>query len=299
MAENTDEENLDTPPDSQPENLPDENTLVPHTETITPNQDTEAMEVHHHAHDPSAPHHKKTWKSYFWEFLMLFLAVFCGYLAESYHTHSVNKDIEKRNMELVVDNLRDDVEKFNSNIRYHEEKVKILDTLISFRNATNADTLNSQSFGFLFSKSIYNPVFTSNTAAIDQMKSSGSLRLVKSKEILESIFQYLSVSNLLSTDRDRLDNSDDLWIENASAFLDLQYLASSRKLTFLNNVTPVAHQNSLAGNQQSIRQFFNRAIVRKSILEVLLLPRMYAQRKNAERLIDLLKREYHIQEDNK
>jgi hypothetical protein len=25
----------------------------------------EDMEVHHHAHDPAAPHHKKNWKSYF------------------------------------------------------------------------------------------------------------------------------------------------------------------------------------------------------------------------------------------
>lgn len=41
------------------------------------------MEVHHHPHDPAAPHHKKNWKSYFWEFLMLFLAVFCGFLAEN------------------------------------------------------------------------------------------------------------------------------------------------------------------------------------------------------------------------
>ena len=299
MAENIDEEHLDTPANIQSESPSDEITLAADVETITPNQDTENMEIHHHAHDPAAPHHKKTWKSYFWEFLMLFLAVFCGYLAESYHTHSVNKDIEKRNMELVVDNLRNDVEKFNSNIRYHEQKVKILDTLISFRNITNADTLNSQTFGFLFSKSIYNPVFTSNTAAIDQMKSSGSLRLVKNKEVLESIFQYVNISNLLSTDRDRLNNSDDLWIENASAFLDLQYLASSRKLTFLDNMTLSKPQNILASNQQSIRQFFNRAIVRKSILEVLLLPRMHAQQKNAERLIELLEKEYHIQHDQK
>ena len=29
---------------------------------------TKDMEVHHHAHDPAAPHHKKNWKSYFWNF---------------------------------------------------------------------------------------------------------------------------------------------------------------------------------------------------------------------------------------
>jgi hypothetical protein len=31
------------------------------------------MEVHAHSHS----HGKKNWKAYFWEFLMLFLAVFC------------------------------------------------------------------------------------------------------------------------------------------------------------------------------------------------------------------------------
>lgn len=249
------------------------------------------MEVHHHAHHG---HEKKNWKSYFWEFLMLFLAVFCGYLAESYHTHSVNKEIEKRNMELVVDNLKDDVEKFKISINYHEQKAKILDTLISYRSNTSVDTLNSQRFGYLFSKSIYNPVFVSNTAAIDQMKSSGSLRLVKDKVILESIFQYVSMSNLLSMDRDRLNNTDDLWIENASAFLDMQYLARSRKLTFLGNNT-LKPQNFTASNQQ-IQQFFNYAIMRKSILEVLLIPRMNEQQKNAEDLIKLLEKEYEIKD---
>lgn len=295
MAENIDDEHLDHPTDTHLENPSDETIPTEAPETINSTQETENMEVHHHAHHEG----KKNWKSYFWEFLMLFLAVFCGYLAESYHTHSVNEEIDKRNMELVVDNLRDDVEKFNSNIRYQEQKVKILDTLISFRHFTNADTLNSQTFGLLFSKSIYNPVFTSNTAAIDQMKSSGSLRLVKNKEVLESIFQYVSISNLLSTDRDRLNNSDDLWIENASAFLDMQYLASSRELTFLDNMTPTKPQNILPNNQQNVRQFFNRAIVRKSILEVLLLPRMRTQQKNAERLIELLEKEYHLQQDQK
>jgi hypothetical protein len=41
-----------------------------------PQQTEEDMEVHHHT---LPPHGKKNWKDYFWEFLMLFLAVFCGF----------------------------------------------------------------------------------------------------------------------------------------------------------------------------------------------------------------------------
>jgi len=36
------------------------------------------MEVHRHAHTD-----RKKWTHYLWEFLMLFLAVFCGFLAEN------------------------------------------------------------------------------------------------------------------------------------------------------------------------------------------------------------------------
>ncbi len=38
------------------------------------------MDVHHHSHHEG----KKNWKSYFWEFLMLFFAVFYASIAE-YH----------------------------------------------------------------------------------------------------------------------------------------------------------------------------------------------------------------------
>ena len=66
------------------------------------------MEVHHHAHDPAAPHHKKNWKSYFWEFLMLFLAVFCGFLAEYQQEHKIEKEREKHYMQSLIADLKND-----------------------------------------------------------------------------------------------------------------------------------------------------------------------------------------------
>ncbi len=53
--------------------IPAEENAMPETETVASDQlstlnfkllDTE-MEVHHHAHNPAEPHHKKNWKSYF------------------------------------------------------------------------------------------------------------------------------------------------------------------------------------------------------------------------------------------
>src|SRR5687768_16040736 len=49
------------------------------------------MEVHHHAHTAM-----KRWTHYFWEFLMLFLAVFAGFMAENQREHYVEHLREKQ-----------------------------------------------------------------------------------------------------------------------------------------------------------------------------------------------------------
>ncbi len=49
------------------------------------------MEVHAHTHTA-----RKKWTHYFWEFLMLFLAVFCGFLAEYKLEHTIENQREKK-----------------------------------------------------------------------------------------------------------------------------------------------------------------------------------------------------------
>ena len=88
MIENTNEGHIDGPANHQSENPSEEITSTKDVETIDPNHETENMEVHHHSHS----HGNKNWKSYFWEFLMLFLAVFCGFLAEYQLEHTIEKE---------------------------------------------------------------------------------------------------------------------------------------------------------------------------------------------------------------
>ena len=65
---------------------------------LNPKSETkEDMEVHHHAHHG---HEKKTWKHYFWEFFMLFLAVVCGFLAELQLEHYIEHKREKEYIKL-------------------------------------------------------------------------------------------------------------------------------------------------------------------------------------------------------
>src|SRR5215207_1734774 len=62
------------------------------------------MEVHAHTHTA-----RKRWTHYFWEFLMLFLAVFCGFLAEYELEHKIERDREKQYMRSLLYDLRTDI----------------------------------------------------------------------------------------------------------------------------------------------------------------------------------------------
>ena len=66
------------------------------------------MEVHHHAHTP-----RKKWTHYFWEFLMLFLAVSLGFLVENQREHYVEHKRAKVYARLLVDDLSADIAELN------------------------------------------------------------------------------------------------------------------------------------------------------------------------------------------
>jgi len=57
------------------------------------------MEVHHHSHSSG-----KKWTHYLWEFLMLFLAVFAGFLAENQREHYVEDQRSKTLTKIFIKN---------------------------------------------------------------------------------------------------------------------------------------------------------------------------------------------------
>src|SRR6185369_7095980 len=81
--------------------------LQPETtlQTSSNKPETENMEVHKHPHHVT---HKKKWGEYFLEFLMIFLAVFLGFLAENFREHQVEKERGKQYIESFYNDLEKD-----------------------------------------------------------------------------------------------------------------------------------------------------------------------------------------------
>ena len=74
------------------------------------------MEVHH----PHHPTHKKKWTEYLLEFLMLFLAVFLGFIAENLREISVEKHRAKEYMHSLIEDLEADTSNIQSTISLAE-----------------------------------------------------------------------------------------------------------------------------------------------------------------------------------
>ena len=84
------------------------------------------MEVHHHS---GSHEKKKKIKDYFLEFLMIFLAVTLGFLAESLRESISDKAKEREYIESLIQNLKDDTTGFNACIEENENKVNGLKNL--------------------------------------------------------------------------------------------------------------------------------------------------------------------------
>src|SRR5438046_7508814 len=92
------------------------------------------METHHHSHTVPIAIGRKKWTHYLWEFLMLFLAVFCGFLAENQREHMVEdqrakalaKNLYKELYEdsIAVQKCIENRKKKESECRYFVDYVK-------------------------------------------------------------------------------------------------------------------------------------------------------------------------------
>ena len=142
------------------------------------------MEVHAHTHTA-----RKKWTHYFWEFLMLFLAVFCGFLAEYQLEHKIEKDRETKYMRSMIEDLKLDTTELTDHIRLRMERDVMIDSLVFLLTQTNIRE-NGNSIYYL-GRIISPPIsFFPNDRTIQQLKSAGGLRLIHNMDISNSIMAY-------------------------------------------------------------------------------------------------------------
>lgn len=266
----------------------------PVTESEQP-QTEENMEVHHHSHPA---HEKKTWKDYFWEFLMLFLAVFCGFLAEWQLEHVIEHSREKEYMEsMIIDIHTDSVNLDHMNKSFGIIGTQI-DSLIPLLKNNDALDLHAAE---IYQHQVYLNLYTKWTYSdrtIDQLKNSGNFRLIRNKAVSDGISEYDGyITNYIADMQNNLILKQ--WINVGDASTDI--FKSSVFRNYLKGGFFVYHAiilpdtpYFLTNDKLVLQKFVNKLDQYAVSIDWFRINIKNALKQN-EKLNSLIKKEYHLQ----
>lgn len=245
------------------------------------------MEVHTHSHTE-----RKKWTNYLWEFLMLFLAVFCGFLAENQREHFVEHQREKQYIRSLISDVKTDTANISKMLPWYNRIQIACDTVLKdFESfSKNYSVINGRNY-YIITSGFPDFIYTDRT--IQQLKNSGGMRLIRSTGATDSIIDYdATVRDILIEETGISDYYDQL--------NDLKNkLFSYRKLSLaLQTKTPeeIENQKMNLWVKQDAEQFENlynliykhRQIIRNYCV-------LLVQLKNkGTRLADFLQKEYHM-----
>ena len=143
------------------------------------------MEVHHH---PQIE--KKGFKEYFFEFLMIFLAVTMGFFAENIREGITNRKKEKQYMVLLEQDLKKDTAALHYSIRRLNRDFSSEDSIISLFAENKLGERNDSTLSLLFITSGLSVDIVFNDRAATQLKNSDAMRLIRYRDVAENILQY-------------------------------------------------------------------------------------------------------------
>ncbi len=258
------------------------------------------MEVHHHPKVDSHLHGKKNFKEYFLEFLMIFLAVTLGFFAENLREHiKDNKEIHE-DIQSVLADLESDVVHFNAILDMNIYGYSAADSLISLLHNNITNTTQIYFYARVATANV--GYFYTNSKTFEQMKTAGTLKLIHSRSLLDSLGFYYVTFQLLSQQDEVVRKTNDN-VHNGNHLLFDNYVFSQMKVVFdsINRShtvvqLPLGHPALLSTdyknvNDVALNYYYLSASAKFDCRAA------EHQKQLAVRLIELIKKEYHLENE--
>ena len=247
------------------------------------------MEVHHHPHTE-----RKKWTHYFFEFLMLFLAVFAGFLAENWREHIVERKREKEYILSMIEDLKLDSAGLSADNNTRKEAVVMYDSVITLLNKKDRTQFDQQRIYYLARMALrLSPFPKLNDRTYEQMKSSGNLRLIHETEISDKITHYYFNIKEFSLNTDQTLLRLQSLIEIQGKVFDGAVFQQMIDIKNFEINQPTGNPALITEDKQTLNELSVRIHYALSIL-------LYSQNfiteleNEASRLIETLKKEYHL-----
>ena len=222
---------------------------------------------------------------------MLFLAVFCGFLAEYQLEHKIEKDREKQFIQSFIEDLETDTAAINRNLLFRKTKGDQMDSLIELLSKQNIKGYENELY-YLGRMLVRTNRFQSNDRTITQLKFSGSLRLIRNENASDSIISYQKLVDII------LANQEDDRIERRAADPLLTRMFNpfvfNEMLDEFNNVNKPVNNPLLRSYDISVQQDLAYCINQIKGSNIIIKTRLEVLNEKAKNIIEFLKKEYHL-----
>ena len=232
---------------------------------------------------------------------MLFLAVFCGFLAENIREHKVEDLRAKEFARALVQDLSNDT----AALRIHKNNVKhyisICDTLLEL-DKTRLEGPNATKFSFYTRFMYWTAPIIWNRATFEQIKNSGSLRYFKNNKLLEKLIRYDVLINDIEMEAYNRQVRGNLLLNQINQIIDPVYHQKLSKYfiytfdtlstTTIENLYPV-NPESLESKRSEVRELLNMIVVQQRNLRREITDDWIRAEQMADELINELNKEYH------
>ena len=223
---------------------------------------------------------------------MLFLAVFCGFLAEYQLEHKIETDREKQFIKSFVEDLKIDTAAISKNLLFRKAKGDQIDSLIDMLSEQKIKGYENELY-YLGRMLVRSSRFQSNDRTITQLKFSGSLRLIRNENAADSIISYQKLVDYI------LSNQEDDRIERRAADPLLARMFNpfvfDKMLDGFNNIIKPGNNPPLRTYDVSVQQDLAYCINQIKGSNIIIKTRLELLKEKARNTIEFLKKEYHLE----
>ncbi len=240
------------------------------------------MDVHHHPHVE-----KKRFKEYFFEFLMIFLAVTMGFIAENIREHFSETKTAHHYLESYRNDLLQNQKYFKSYDSLFTSSQPLYDSIISilYEKKENIELPALSRLLYIGQRNI---IITINTSTYQQMVSSGSMRYLHNQKLIDSIAKYNDMVTHLINYNDRIVTTEDNNFGEAGKLIDIHDFWNNKKMKDGDQYSyqPDMQPLSLAGEERRFLITYYKIYAVQAFANPFALKRLYAANESLIKMIN-------------
>jgi hypothetical protein len=220
------------------------------------------METHaNHLH--KAP--GKNFWHFFFEFFMLFLAVFCGLLAENWREQFVDRKHEKEYMKSMIEDLQSDTSVIQAQVDLGTEENIRGDSILDLLNSENPASHVFDIYRLNLSRLVLTQLEDRTSS---QLKNAGGMRLIRNDKVVEALRNYWNTTKALEKIETRMDEyASKAQTIGSQIFNNKYYIYNDKKIGFFAGITIDPAAKFVNADPKLLSQFSNTRYVNNLILK--------------------------------